>query len=154
MKKGWLVAGRMAAGASLTVSVVTFVVNFIKGDEWTVGVAMSIAEALGTLAVPYLTWRLYAWCTERLKVINRTESEVAPPVPNITPLSASPKHWPALAKVLAPGLLVAVVLALLFRYETTGSDRGVVYKRDRWTGDTYFIAGAIEKKVVRQPDGK
>lgn len=51
---------------------------------------------------------------------------------------------------VASAIIVGVVLAVLFRYETTPTGPGAAYKQDRWTGDTYFMYGAVERKVKPQ----
>ena len=150
--KGWLIFGRWASGAILVISVVAFLVDAIQGDGRSYRLAMVIAEALGALAVPFLIWLLYSWCTLRLRALDGAEAaERRATLEKPVAASISTSQWPAAAKVLAPGILVAVVVAVLFRYETTPSTQGSAYKRDRWTGNTYFLYGPTERKVVTVP---
>lgn len=150
--RGWLTFGRVASGVTLTTMVVTFVVNALNDEPGAFKAMINIAEALGTLVVPWLLWRLYSWCTQRLRELDGVQATA----PSASPISRSESRvagpWPVAAKVMAPGIIIAVVLAFLFRYETTPADRGVAYKRDRWTGDTYFIAGTTERKVQQVDD--
>jgi hypothetical protein len=131
---------------------VTFVVNLFKDDPWAYKAMMSIANAAGTLVLPWIVWQLYSWCTQRLRALN------GPPTTETITAQASrsdredASQWPVMAKLMAPGVVIAFVLALLFRYETTPADRGVAFKRDRWSGDTYLITGTVERKVKRVGD--
>lgn len=150
--RGWLIFGRMASGIVLATMVATFVVNVFKDDPWAFQAMMSIANAVGTLVLPWVFWRLYSWCTKRLHAIDGTQGATISAAPVSHPNSKNAGQWPVAVRVLAPGIIVALVLAFLFRYETTPADRGVAFKRDRWTGDTYFITGTTERKVRRVAD--
>lgn len=150
--RGWLIVGRVASGMILAAMVATFVVNVFKDDPWASRAMMSIANAVGTLVQPWLFWQLYSWCTQRLRALDGTQTATHSVAPVGRQESKAESQWPVAAKILAPGIIVAVILALLFRYETTPADRGVAFKRDRWTGDTYFITGTTERKVQRVGD--
>lgn len=147
--RGWLILGRVVCAVILATMGTTFVVNVFRDDPWAYKALMSIANAVGTLVLPWFFWQLYSWCTKRLRAIDGTQGTAPSAAPVSYPDSKAAGQWPVAVKFLAPGIIVAVVLALLFRYETTPADRGVAFKRDRWTGDTYFITGTIERKVQR-----
>lgn len=150
--RGWLILGRVVSGVILATMVTTFVVNVFRDDPWAYKATMSIANAFGTLVLPWVFWQLYSWCTKRLRAVDGTQGTAPSAAPVRYPDSKAAGQWPVAVKVLAPGIIVALVIALLFRYETTPADRGVAFKRDRWTGDTYFITGTIERKVQRVGD--
>lgn len=150
--RAWLTIGRVASVVALAAMASSFVRGVLIDDPWAYNAMMSIANAVGTMVLPWLFWRLYSWCTQRLRALDGTQTETPRTTQVSRPESKAASQWPVAAKVLAPGILVAVVLALLFRYETTPADRGVAFKRDRWTGDTYFITGTTERRVQRVGD--
>lgn len=44
---------------------------------------------------------------------------------------------------------VAAILAVVFRFETIPSNLGGYYKVDRWTGESTFVRGSVEREVRR-----
>jgi hypothetical protein len=104
---------------------------FISHDPFAAKLSTAMGTVFGYLLVPCALILTFVVSTRRLRSNSKD-------VFNTDPVTGL-----ILTKVLtfiSLVLLVALISAYFFRYETTAvASNGVAYRYDRWTGNTYFL---------------
>lgn len=144
--------GRGLSLALLVGVVLGFIRQLLLSDEWAHRMLMNVSGVVGFVAVPFVLWSLFKIFNAKLKDEPEGASRADHAGVKFGAGGGLLRDAPLVIRVIAPGLVIAALLAWMFRYETTPTAAGVAYKRDRLTGETYFVAGTLEKRVQRKDD--